>query len=133
MRVLLVANYEPDAQQSMLRYAEFLRHGIEQQGHRMEVVHPPAVVGRLVAADNPFRKWLGYIDKFVLFPTRLRMKARNADLVHVCDHSNSYYLQWTGKTPRVITAHDVLAIRSALDIFRKAGPGARGSGCNDGF
>lgn len=126
MRVLLVANYELDAQQSMLRYAEFLRQGIEQQGHRMEVVHPPAIVGRLVAAGNPFQKWLGYIDKFVLFPARLRMKARNADLVHVCDHSNSYYLRWTGKTPQVITAHDMLAVRSALGHFRQSQTGRTG-------
>lgn len=100
MRVLLVANYEPDAQLSMLRYAEFLRRGLEQRGHEMEVVHPPAILSRLVSTRNPLWKWLGYIDKFVLFPTRLRMKVRSADLVHVCDHSNSSYLRWTGKTRR---------------------------------
>jgi glycosyltransferase involved in cell wall biosynthesis len=45
------------------------------------------------------------------------MKVRSADLVHVCDHSNSSYLRWTGKTPQVITAHDLLAVRSALGHF----------------
>jgi glycosyltransferase involved in cell wall biosynthesis len=126
MKVLLIANYEPDAQQSMLRYAEFLRHGMEQQGHQVEVIHPPSVVGGLVAVGNPLRKWLGYIDKFVLFPAQLRMKAKNADLVHVCDHSNACYLRWTGKTPQLITAHDVLAIRSALGHFPQSPTGRTG-------
>jgi glycosyltransferase involved in cell wall biosynthesis len=126
MKVLLVANYEPDAQQSMLRYAEFLRQGLEQRGHQMEIVHPPAVVGRLVSRGNPLWKWLGYIDKFVLFPARLKIRARNADLVHVCDHSNSCYLRWTGKTPRVITAHDLLAVRSALGHFPQTRTGLTG-------
>jgi glycosyltransferase involved in cell wall biosynthesis len=117
MNVLLVANYKPDEQQSMLRYAKFLREGLEQRGHRMEVVHPPAVFGRIVPRSNPLFKWLGYIDKFVLFPPMLRMKARKAELVHICDHSNSGYLGWVGDKPRVITAHDLLAVRSGLGQF----------------
>jgi hypothetical protein len=54
------------------------------------------------------------------------MKVRSADLVHVCDHSNSSYLRWTGKTPQVITAHDLLAVRSALGHFRKTRRGVQG-------
>ncbi len=110
----------------MLRYAEFLRQGLEQRGHEMEVVHPPAILSRLVSTCNPLWKWLGYIDKFVLFPPRLRMKVRSADLVHVCDHSNSSYLRWTGKTTQVITAHDLLAVRSALGHFSQNQTGRTG-------
>jgi glycosyltransferase involved in cell wall biosynthesis len=126
MRVLLVANYEPDAQQSMLRYAQFLRQGLERRGHRMDVIHPPAIFGRLAPRKSPFFKWLGYVDKFVLFPLWLRLRAHDADLVHVCDHSNSGYLRWTGSTPAVVTAHDMLAVRSALGHFSESRTGRTG-------
>ena len=117
MKVLLVSNYELDAQQSMLRYAEWLRRSLEDRGHEMEIISPAVVVGALVVKGNPLSKWLGYVDKYVLFPRRLRSKAAAFDLVHVCDHSNSPYLKWAGKTPRIITVHDLLAIRSALGDF----------------
>ena len=117
MKVLLVSNYELDAQQSMVRYAEWLRRALEERGHEMEIISPAVVVGSLVSKRNPLSKWLGYIDKFVLFPRRLRSKSAGFDLVHICDHSNSPYLRWAGSTPRIITVHDLLAIRSALGEF----------------
>jgi glycosyltransferase involved in cell wall biosynthesis len=126
MKVLLVANYKLDAQQSMLRYAEFLRRELEQRGFRMTVIHPPAFFGRLVRQSNPLFKWLGYVDKFVLFPPLLRLKARDADLVHICDHSNSGYLPWVGRRPRLITAHDMLAVRSGLGQFPQNPTGRTG-------
>jgi glycosyltransferase involved in cell wall biosynthesis len=126
MRVLLVSNYEPDAQHSMLRYADFLRRGLGEYGHSMEVIHPSALVGRLVSRSSPLFKWLGYIDKFLLFPLWLRTKAAKFDLVHICDHSNSCYLRWTGGTPSLITVHDMLAIRSALGDFPQNPTGPTG-------
>lgn len=119
MKVLLVGNYEPDAQQSMLRYAELLRVGMEARGHHVEVTRPQRVLSGLVARTNPLWKWLGYVDKFVIFPRQLRRKAKGFDVVHVCDHSNSNYLRRVGKTPSVITVHDLLAIRSALGDFQQ--------------
>jgi glycosyltransferase involved in cell wall biosynthesis len=126
MKILLVANYEPDAQQSMLRYAEFLRRGLEQRGHSIRVLHPPVVVSRFVSAKSPFFKWLGYVDKFILFRSRLQREAKDADLVHVCDHSNSNYLKWAGDRPKVITTHDLLAVRSALGHFPQTSTGRTG-------
>ena len=126
MKVLLVGNYEPDAQQSMQRYAELLRAGMEARGHEVEVARPQRVLGGLVARTNPLWKWLGYVDKFLIFPRQLRSKASSFDVVHICDHSNSSYLRWVGKTPSVITAHDLLAIRSALGDFPQTQTGSTG-------
>ncbi|HEU4981326.1 MAG TPA: glycosyltransferase family 1 protein [Acidobacteriaceae bacterium] len=117
MRILLVANYQPDRQRSMARYAELLYEELRKRGHAVRVIRPGAIATRLVDDGNPLFRWLAYLDKFVFFPPLLRLRARHADVVHVCDHSNSCYLRWTGKAPNVITAHDVLAIRSALGHF----------------
>lgn len=117
MKILLVANYEPDAQRSMARYAELLQTELLRRGHAVKVTRPAAVATRLVGKTSPLFRWLAYLDKFVFFLPLLRLRARRAEVAHVCDHSNSMYLRWTGKTPSLITAHDALAIRSALGQF----------------
>jgi glycosyltransferase involved in cell wall biosynthesis len=59
-------------------------------------------------------KWLGYVDKYVIFPVFLRAAARRADIVHICDHANATYVSWLGSTPCLVTCHDLLAVRGAL-------------------
>lgn len=117
MKVLLVANYAPDGQKSMARYAGFLDVELRRRGYETEVIRPAPIATRVVSRRSPLFRWLAYLDKFVFFPPRLWLKARRADVVHVCDHSNSFYLRWTGSTSNLITAHDALAIRSGLGEF----------------
>jgi len=114
MNIVLISNYKPDAQQSMLRYPEMLRRVLVERGHAVRVVHPPVVMGRLVhETRRGFGKWVGYIDKYLLAFPWLRWKCRGAGLVHVCDHANAMYLNYAGRQPRLITCHDLLEVRSA--------------------
>ena len=101
----------------MLRYAHMLEQQLTLRGHSVRVAHPPSWVLRRTGETVPFAKWLGYIDKFLLAPRSLRRLARGADIVHICDHSNSMYLPLAGKTPSVITCHDLLAVFSAQGRF----------------
>jgi glycosyltransferase involved in cell wall biosynthesis len=117
MKVLLVANYKPDRQRSMARYARLLYSELLKRGYAVELVQPAPLATRLVSGKSRLFRWLAYLDKFVLFPPLLWLRARRMDIVHVCDHSNSFYLRWTGKTPNLIAAHDALAIRSGLGQF----------------
>lgn len=112
MRILLVGNYKLDNQSSMLRYAEMLREKLSLRGHYVEIIQPEPRFGHLVSHEF-IRKWLGYIDKYLLFPRRLRTRSAAFDVIHVCDHSNSMYLRHTGGPPASITCHDLLAIDSA--------------------
>lgn len=124
MRVLLVANYEPDGQESMLRFAALLERGLREgaaEPGEVAVVRPPAVLGRLAGGWRGIGKWFGYCDKFVLFPPVLRRLARPFDLVHLCDHSNAPYLGVLRGRPTVVTCHDLLAVRAARGEF----PGIR--------
>lgn len=100
----------------MARYAELLYAELRKRGYAVEIIYPASLATRLVRG-TPFSRWLAYVDKFVFFPPVLWLRARRMDMVHICDHSNSFYLRWTGKTPNLITAHDALAIRSALGHF----------------
>jgi glycosyltransferase involved in cell wall biosynthesis len=103
----------------MQRFAHVLL-GLSEHGWAVELLPPPVRLGRLRPAKHGAGKWLGYFDKFVLFPRELgrRLHAgRRPALVHVCDHSNAMYVRQLEAIPHVVTCHDVLAIRSALGHF----------------
>lgn len=114
MRVLIIGNYPLSYQQSMHCYAELLVHGLEMAGVEVRLIRPTPVFGRLKRGDAGIGKWLGYIDRYLLFPPLLRWQARHFDVVHVIDQGNAMYALMLGHTPSVVTCHDMLAIRSAL-------------------
>ena len=74
-----------------------------------------------------FNKWTGYIDKFILFPKRLRehilYSRKGVDLIHVIDQSNAVYLPKIKKFSNaklLTTCHDLIAISSAMGCFHNA-------------
>jgi glycosyltransferase involved in cell wall biosynthesis len=127
MRILLVANYEPDAQQSMQRYADWLEHALVARGHTIQLARPTPFFSRVPFGKfRSIQKYLGYLDKFLLFPPKLRIMALSYDLVHILDHSNSMYLSAIGTRPGLITCHDLLAVRAGLGEFPEAKTGWSG-------
>lgn len=113
--VLLIGNYAPDRQQSMDRFAVMMLDGLAAAGVRAELIRPEPFFGRFRYAGGFVAKWLAYIDKFVLFPLRLRRRLNSAPaLVHICDHSNAIYARQIHGVPVVATCHDLLAVRGAL-------------------
>ena len=113
--VLLIGNYRPDRQQSMQRFALMMLDGLTAAGIPVELIGPQPFFGRFRYAGGFIAKWLAYIDKFVLFPRRLRSKLKAAPaLVHICDHSNAMYARHIRGVPVVVTCHDLLAVRGAL-------------------
>jgi glycosyltransferase involved in cell wall biosynthesis len=120
MKVLLLANYANDGQESMQRFASLMARGLMLAGHEVQSVRPPAWIGQLHPSPHGVGKWLGYVDKFGVFPPLLRSAVKSADVVHICDHSNSFYTRYMSSVPHIVTCHDLLAIRSALgDIPQK--------------
>lgn len=114
MKVLLLGNYVNDRQESMQRFAAFMAQGLTNAGHEVRLLSPPSIVGQLRRSEHGVGKWLGYVDKFGLFPLALRSAAKKADVVHVCDHSNAFYTKYLQFVPHVVTCHDLMAVRSAM-------------------
>lgn len=113
--VLLIGNYPADQQQSMQRFAMMMLRGLAAAGVPAELIQPQPFFGRMGMAGPLVAKWLGYIDKFLLFPAQLRRKLRRGfALVHICDHSNAMYSARIARRPVVVTCHDLLAVRGAL-------------------
>lgn len=123
-QVLLVANYVPDAQPSMQRFAQLLYEGLSARGLPVTLLRPAAVLGRTGSTGRGLDKWVGYADKFALFIPELRRAVEERGsrplVVQVCDHSNSPYVPWVRHQPHVVTCHDLLAVRSARGEFREA-------------
>jgi glycosyltransferase involved in cell wall biosynthesis len=121
MRVVLLANYRPDSQPSMRRFADLVERELVSRGVQVETWHPRVVVGGRGPVSGGLHKWLGYVDKLALFPPHLRRALRPSDrsstIVHICDHSNAIYVPWIRELPHVVTCHDLLAVRAALDEF----------------
>ncbi|BAZ68257.1 MAG: glycosyltransferase family 4 protein [Pelatocladus maniniholoensis HA4357-MV3] len=117
MKILLIGNYQPDSIESMNRFASMLEIYLNQFGHQVRVIHPIPHFGRLNLPSQLFKKWLGYIDKLILFPSQLREALSWADVIHICDHGNAVYTKYLRNIPHVVTCHDLLAIRSALGEF----------------
>jgi glycosyltransferase involved in cell wall biosynthesis len=111
MKVLLVGNYLPDRQESMIRFSNLMHRGLCKAGIAATLVTPPERMGKM--APHFLQKWFGYVDKFLLFPRRLRKLAVDADIIHVCDHSNAMYVPKTDRAT-VVTCHDLLAVRGAM-------------------
>ena len=125
LQVSVIGNYRPDRQESMQRYGAMIvsllaSPGIEPSFH----VAPPRL-GRF-ARGSGLAKWLGYIDKFVIFPFAVARIAARSDVVHICDHSNALYCRFTGPVPTLLTCHDLLAVRAATGDFPAQRPALSG-------
>lgn len=131
MRIILIGNYAPDRQESMLRFAQMLQGGFEQAGFESEIWLPTVLLGRMATNTYVgFGKWLGYLDKWILFPLIMRWRLRGQQdkssyRYHICDHSNAPYLQHLPAAYTGITCHDVLAIRGGLGYADAFVPASR--------
>jgi len=115
--VLLIGNYPPDQQQSMQRFNTMMLRGLTSAGLPAELIQPEPFFGSFFVNDHgPIAKWFGYLDKYILFPFRLRKKLRDLRpaIIHILDHSNAVYAGDGAGIPVVVTCHDLLAVRGAL-------------------
>lgn len=117
--VLVVGNYRPDGQESMLRFARMLTDGLRAEGVAVWSVEPGAWVGRLRPGTGGLAKWLAYVDKYLIFPVALRRRVRAlgaGGVVHIADHSNAMYVRAAASAghPVLVTCHDLGAVRGAL-------------------
>jgi glycosyltransferase involved in cell wall biosynthesis len=109
----------------MRLYADWVKKMAENRGHDVTVIRPTPFFAKM--SHRPaIRKNLGYLDKFILFPPRLARASKGYDLVHVVDHSNSMYLRFVSGKHKLITCHDLLAIRAARGEFAQVRVGWTG-------
>ena len=112
----------------MERFTQMLATGLQRDGEAVEVWKPVVCFGRFAKSTlSGFGKWLGYLDKWILFPILLHIRRRSFPTArfHVCDHSNAPYLGHLPPNRTSITCHDVLAIRGAMGFADSYCPASR--------
>jgi glycosyltransferase involved in cell wall biosynthesis len=122
-----LSNFREDKQLSMLRFGDLLcSKSQEDPRFEIEEFFPQAFFSKILP-NNRWKKWAAYLDKYLLFPKKIKQKLQSfskpIDLVHIIDHSNSFYLPQLIKisqAKKIITCHDLIAIRTAHGEFPHA-------------
>ena len=125
-KVLLLTNYRKDEQRSMLRFGKLLTNGFESEAIVCREIYPKPCFFPL-APTSIMKKWGGYLDKYLLFPRRLKQTLRcsetRLDLLHVIDHSNAVYMNQVPSSTQIkklVTCHDLIALRMSRNEFDHA-------------
>lgn len=110
-QVTLIGNYLSDRQFSMQKFALALHTELLGAGWQVNLVQPQAYLGKIFTGRKGLEKWLGYVDKYILFKSKL---SQLKPPIHICDQGNAIYVHSLQRYSHLITCHDVMAIRSAL-------------------
>jgi len=99
----------------MPRYAQMLSDGMKLRGHNVDIWSPKPIFYKL-----PFysiKKWLGYIDQYVLFPLIVKfklLKINKETLFVFSDQALGPWVPLVKRKSHVIHCHDFLALKSSL-------------------
>jgi len=126
MYILLLRHYPLVEGNSMRRYADQISIGLQKRGHTVEVITAPVIFGSLFQSNKSFTKWLGYLDRFLIFPPLLLLKVLSLPRNILCvltDQALAPWLPWLANRPHVIHCHDFLALDASLGLqhFHKLG------------
>jgi glycosyltransferase involved in cell wall biosynthesis len=92
-----------------------LADGMKARGHTVSIWSPEALFFKIPISPAG-KKWLGYIDQYVIFPISIRRRIRNcpSDTLFVfTDHALGPYVPILTARPHVIHCHDFMALQSA--------------------
>lgn len=101
----------------MPRYANWLARGMKERGHQVELWSPKGVLSDLPFSKGALKKWLGYVDQYLIFPLQVRKKLKTlpSDTLFVfTDHALGPWVPLVKDRPHLVHCHDFLAQRSAL-------------------
>ncbi|MDQ8190602.1 glycosyltransferase [Roseibacillus persicicus] len=123
MRLVLITHPARLGSASMPRFATMIGKGMVKRGHEVEILRPQNRLSSVGRLSPSIRKWLGYVDDYVLFAWELRRrriaaeKANRKELYIFCDQALGIFVPRLAGKAHVVHCHDFLAQRSALGEF----------------
>ena len=129
MKLVLLTHPQSLPSESMPRFAAMISGAMARRGYQVETWTSPPKLGRAGARLPFIRKWLGYVDQFLLYPAELRKKIAQqpSDTVFVVtDQALGMWVPRLVHRPHVIHCHDFLALKSALKEFPEKATGWTG-------
>ena len=119
MKIILFTHPTFLEHQSMPRYANMLLNGMKEKGHEVEVWCPKARFYKL-AFKRPLKKWLSYIDQYLVFPIEAKFKLKDCPketLFVFADQALGPWVPLVKNRKHIIHCHDFLALKSALGMI----------------
>jgi glycosyltransferase involved in cell wall biosynthesis len=105
--------------QSMPRYANMLLNGMKKRGHEVIVWSPKARFYKLPLTAS-LKKWMGYIDQYLVFPLEVKSKVRRCSkdtLFVFADQALGPWVPLVKNRAHVVHCHDFLALKSAMGLI----------------
>jgi len=121
MNLVFLAHPSFLGQQSMPRFARMLADGMSKRGHLVDTWSPTARFYK-IGFGQTLRKWLGYVDQYIVFPLEVRRKAKRCtpDTLFVfTDQALGPWVPLLADRPHIIHCHDLMALRSALGELKE--------------
>lgn len=115
MHFILFTHPGLTASKSMNLYARMIQKGMESRGHEVTMLTAKPLFSRVPVKG--LRKWLGYIDQFIVFPIYFKFKQSTlpANSLYVfTDHALGPWVPLVKRKPHVVHCHDFIAQKSAL-------------------
>lgn len=116
MKIVLFTHPSFLEHQSMPRYANMLLNGMIEREHEVTVWSPKPRFFKLSKFGFP-KKWLGYIDQYIVFPIEVKfklLKASNDTLYVFADQALGPWVPLVKDKKHIVHCHDFLALKSAL-------------------
>lgn len=100
---------------SMPRFANYLSNGMLSLGHNVQVWRPEPYLYK-IPVNGIVKKWLGYLDQYVIFSLILFFKTRfnnQKKLYVLSDQALGLWAPLISRKAHVVHCHDFLALKSA--------------------
>jgi glycosyltransferase involved in cell wall biosynthesis len=101
---------------SMPRFHSMLLEGMRKRGHRVQTLTPRPRFHSL-PAPMAFKKWLGYVDQYLVFPGEVKRSLKivpDNTLFVFTDNALGPWVPLAAHMPHVIHCHDFMAQQAAL-------------------
>ena len=116
MRLVILTHPQFLPSESMPRFAQMISQGMHARGHSTTEWTAKPFFYKL-PVPSKLKKWLGYIDQFIVFPLQVRRRLRQLapDTLFVfSDQALGPWVPLVAHRPHVIHVHDFMALRSSL-------------------
>ncbi|MGI4751483.1 MAG: glycosyltransferase [Janthinobacterium lividum] len=103
----------------MPRFANMLAEGMKKRGHQVEILSPEPKFYNL-PLPKAFKKWLGYLDQYIVFPAQVRKHLKTIpknSLFVLTDHALGPWLPLVSNKAHIVHCHDFIAQQSVLGLI----------------
>ncbi|CAM4198192.1 glycosyltransferase [Zobellia nedashkovskayae] len=121
MKIIFLNHHNHLRGYSMNRYANFLDKSMTAKGHDSEIWHPKPYLAKTYFPKT-IRKWLIYVDQFILFPLLFLIKSKQKpkDTLYVLvDQALGIWMPLLKNKKHIVHCHDFIALKSSLGLIKE--------------